>query len=121
YDPAQFDILTEIDLDHDNLATGHYDGLGVSLAGGCRTSGSNRVNIAMNVNSSEGSSVGGSIFEHELTHAMGWQHWWANGSGSTPDWASLAGYWMPWRMFGWTDLDGDGVIEIQDPTPYGIQ
>jgi hypothetical protein len=121
FDPAQFDLLAEIDLDRDNLATGQYGGLGVSLSGGCRPSGPSRVNIGMNVNASEYFRVGGSVFEHELTHAMGWQHWWANGQGSTPDWSSLAGRWMPARMFGWTDLDGDGVIEIMDPTPYGIQ
>jgi hypothetical protein len=23
-------------------------------------------------------------------------------------------------MCGWTDTDGDGVIEILDPTPYGM-
>jgi len=64
-------VLTEIDLDQYNLATGQYGGLGVSLTGGCRTSGSSRVNIAMNVSSIAGSSVGGSIFQHELIHAMG--------------------------------------------------
>jgi hypothetical protein len=121
YDPAQFDVLTEIDLDRDNLATGQYGGLGVSLTGGCRPSGPNWVNIGMNVSSSEFPNVGASVFEHEFIHAMGWQHWWANENGSTPDWTRSGPYWMPVRMFGWVDLDGDGIIEIQDPTPYGIQ
>jgi hypothetical protein len=121
HDPAQFDLLTEVDLDHDNLATGQYDGLGVSLTGGCRSSGATRTNIAMNMSSSADGFIGDSIFGHELIHAMGWQHWWSNGSGSTADWSEFGGIWMPYRMFGWTDLDGDGMIEIQDPTPYGIE
>ncbi len=121
YDLSQFDVLTEIDLDRDNLTTGQYGGLGVSLTGGCRPSGPNRVNIGMNISSSEFPEVGSSIFEHEFIHAMGWQHWWANENGGTPDWTRSGPYWMPVRMFGWVDLDGDGVIEIHDPTPYGIQ
>ncbi len=24
-------------------------------------------------------------------------------------------------LFGWVDADGDGVIEIIDPTPHGMQ
>jgi hypothetical protein len=27
---------------------------------------------------------------------------------------------FPTLMFGWTDSDGDGVVEILDPTPYGM-
>jgi hypothetical protein len=121
YDPAQFDLLTEVDLDRDNLATGQYGGLGVSLTGGCRSSGATRTNIAMNMSSSVDGFIGESIFGHELIHALGWQHWWSNGNGSTADWAEFGGIWMPYRMFGWMDLDGDGIIEIQDSTPYGIQ
>lgn len=123
YDPRQFDVLVEVDLDRDNLATGQYGGLGVSLSGGCMPSGSQSVNIGMNISEAPTPEYlsGTSIFEHELIHAMGWQHWWANGDGGAPDWMEMGGYWMPYLMFGWTDTDGDGIIEIQDPTPYGIQ
>ena len=27
---------------------------------------------------------------------------------------------IPALMLGWVDVDGDGVPEILDPTPYGI-
>jgi hypothetical protein len=27
---------------------------------------------------------------------------------------------MPTLMLGWTDTDGDGLVEILDPEPYGI-
>jgi hypothetical protein len=121
-DPAGFDLLTEIDLDKDNSTTGQYGGLGVSLGDGCRPSGSRRTNIAftvMNRNSLE-HAMAVSVFEHELTHSMGWMHWWPNQAGDGPSWVHSSRGWEPYLMFGWTDVDGDGVVEILDQTPYGL-
>ncbi len=121
-DPADFDLLVEIDLDKDNTSTGQYGGLGVSLGDGCRPLGSRQVNIGFNVrdrNSLE-NAMNVSVFEHELMHGMGWMHWWPNESGDGMSWLNSRAGWEPHLLFGWMDVDGDGVIEIQDPTPYGL-
>jgi hypothetical protein len=121
-DPADFDLLVEIDLDKNNTITSQYEGMGVSLGDGCRPLGIRRTNIAFNVrdlNSLE-NAVPGSIFEHELIHAMGWMHWWPNQSGDSLSWVNSRKGWEPSLLFGWTDVDGDGVIEILDSTPYGL-
>jgi hypothetical protein len=121
-DTADFDILAQIDLDKDNTTTGQYGGQGVSLGDGCRPSGSRGTNIAFNVrdrNSLE-TALSNFVFAHELPHAMGWMHWWPNQVGDGLSWVSSSRGWEPYLMFGWTDVDGDGIIEIQDPTPYGL-
>lgn len=121
-DPADFDLLAEIDLDKDNTTTRQYGGLGVSLGDGCRPSGSRRTNIAFTVmdrNLLE-NAVPRLVFEHELIHSMGWMHWWPNQTGDGLSWAHSSGGWEPTLMFGWVDVDGDGIIEILDPTPYGL-
>jgi hypothetical protein len=121
-DPADFDLLVEIDLDKDNTTTGEYEGVGVSLGDGCRPLGSRGTNIAFNVrdqNSLE-NAMPVSIFEHELIHSMGWMHWWPNQAGDGLSWVHSREGWEPSLLFGWTDVDGDGVIEILDSTPYGL-
>lgn len=121
-DPADFDLLVEIDLDKNNTITGQYEGMGVSLGDGCRPLGVRHTNSAFNVrdqNSLE-NAMSGSIFNHELIHSMGWMHWWPNQSGDSLSWVHSRTGWEPSLLFGWTDVDGDGIIEILDPTPYGL-
>lgn len=121
-DPADFDLLAEIDLDKNNTATSKYGGMGVSFGGGCHPLGSERTNIAFNIrdqNSLE-HALPDFLFEHEFIHSMGWMHWWPNQSGDGLSWVHSGTGWEPSRLFGWTDVDGDGVIEILDPTPYGL-
>lgn len=54
------------------------------------------------------------LYHHEIGHSWGWEHNWDNG-GLTYRGPLIVNP----RLFGWTDTDGDGVPEIQDPTPYG--
>jgi hypothetical protein len=121
-DPADFDLLVEIDLDKENTTTGQYGGLGVSLGDGCRPLGARQVNIGFNVRdlNSLQNAMPVSVFEHEFMHGMGWMHWWPNQSGNGLSWLNSRTGWEPYMLFGWTDVDGDGLIEIQDPTPYGL-
>jgi hypothetical protein len=124
FDPTQFDLLVQIDMDADNVTVGQYGGRGVSFGGGCKPSGANGVNIGMNSNTSgfqPGEGPGGSIFDHEMTHGMGWMHWWPNQYADSASWINTYHFWNPYLFFGWTDTDGDGVIEIYDPSPYGLQ
>lgn len=123
YDTHNFEITTEVDIDASNSVSGVYGGLGVSLNGGCAPGGSGRVNIAMSQTDAATDIldvVGGSIFDHELTHGMGWMHWWPNGNADNRGWLETHEAWMPSLLFGWTDVDGDGFIEINDQTPYGL-
>jgi hypothetical protein len=65
--------------------------------------------------------LGRALFQHELLHLMGWEYHWASGDAegrSEVYWGEMP---LPALLFGWRDTDGDGVIEIQDPTPYGIK
>lgn len=121
-DAAQFDIVAQVDMDADNTTMGQYGGLGISL-GGCNPSGATSVNLGITARDSQMlaiGDIGGSLIEHELTHSMGWLHHWPNGFGSGEDWLRNRDGWEPYLLFGWTDTDGDGVIEIYDQTPYGL-
>lgn len=122
-DPAGFDWLVEIDLDANNSFVGQFGGLGVSLNGGCLPGGAQRVNIAFNASDESLllNSAAGSIFFHEIEHGMGWEHWWPNGMADVTGRIQSYQFWTPMLLFGWTDTDGDGTIEIYDTlTPYGL-
>jgi hypothetical protein len=123
-DPANFDWLVEIELDAENQVAGQYGGVGISLNGACLPGGAQRVNIAYSALDETGltQEAPGNVFAHEMEHGMGWQHWWPNGLANNADQLAKGLFWMPTLLFGWTDTDGDGIIEILDPsTPYGLQ
>ena len=95
----------------------------MTLYGGCLPSGSTRVNLSMTVLSPAdlASALYGSLLVHELSHSLGWQHWWTTGTAGAND-QLIWNYdqsAFPFLFFGWTDVDGDGTIEILDPNPYG--
>jgi hypothetical protein len=60
------------------------------------------------------------IYGHELSHMFGWNHEWPLGFGDSESMFRLGTNAYPYLMFGWTDTDGDGVVEILDETPYGM-
>jgi hypothetical protein len=58
-------------------------------------------------------------YHHETAHHWGWPdtHDWAGSCGGhKPEYAPFI---APPMLFGWEDLDGDGVPEILSQTPYG--
>ncbi len=59
-------------------------------------------------------SISGSVYHHEVVHLWGWP--------ATHDWASCGDHGFNFRvppvLLGWEDVDGDGVPEILDETPY---
>jgi hypothetical protein len=123
FSTRDYDLVAQVDLDSGAAVGARYHGLGFALYGGCLPGGSEQVNLFMTVQTSGDLAAGlyGSLLDHELSHDLGWQHWWPTGSGG-------AGDQMIWKndnscfaslFFGWTDVDGDGTIELFDSTPYG--
>lgn len=55
--------------------------------------------------------LGYAAYHHEIGHVWGWEHEW-----SDPYW-TLDFITHP-DLFGWTDLNGDGVVEINSPNAY---
>lgn len=56
-------------------------------------------------------------YVHELGHLLGWQH----GEGRNwPGFRSHETLPAAAALFGWTDEDGDGIVEACDPTPHGM-
>jgi hypothetical protein len=123
--PADFDLLAEIDLDVNNTVSAAYGGLGAALSGACNPQGDRQVNITFTVtdeNSLTTDILGSTIFGHELTHFFGWSHYWANGTSTNHDLLTKGQFWLPVLLYGWTDTDGDGQVEILDTqTPYGLK
>src|SRR5687767_10372943 len=63
-------------------------------------------------------NVAGAVYHHEVGHHWGWP--------GSHDWAPTCNrrsvdppFIVPATLFGWEDVDGDGVPEILDATPYG--
>jgi hypothetical protein len=121
-DLAQYDFLVEVDLDAELSVAASTGGLGFGGTG-CWEGGSPMVDIYAAVNNRESLLSGfATVFDHELSHSLGWSHWWPNGDAGVA--AQLSTDWynktaLPTRLFGWIDSDGDGLLEILDPTPYG--
>jgi hypothetical protein len=118
-----FDLVAQVDLDSGATLAAKYHGLGFTRYGGCLPGGSAQVNLFMTVQSTGDLDTGlyGSLLVHELSHNLGWQHWWPTGNGGANDqliWNYDNSAFAP-LFFGWTDVDGDGAIELFDSTPYG--
>lgn len=106
-DPLTFDALIVIDLDPANQQGGLVlDRRAVALGWffAAQTG-------FVDVTASQWQSLARAAYHHEVGHLHGWQHHWPSGIShnliTRPE------------LYGWTDLDGDGVVEILDPDPYG--
>jgi hypothetical protein len=123
HDLAQFNLIAEVDMDAESLAVRNHSEAsgGFAFFGWCQPNHPQGANMGFGIKD-RGSMeiVGFTLYEHELMHLMGWMHWWPSGDGSSPAQFN-AGRQLPYLLYGWTDTDGDGTIEIYDPTPYGLQ
>lgn len=132
-DPSQFDLLVQVDLDG-NDSSGMVSNSG---SYGFATSGCGDLPLDVNIwiaiskkdqlfQSSNDPRLQ-STLGHEILHTMGYPigitglHEWACGDGSTIDSTDQCDQnYLPTLMMGWTDTDGDGIVEILDTTPYGL-
>lgn len=116
-DPAQFDLLAEVDLDAKNTYGGAAGGLAIYGCTGRRTQ---QVNLWSNVAAaSDMEYLPKTLLIHELDHLMGWLHDWPCGPKGSP--AESCNQEPPYLLFGWLDTNGDGVPEILAPNPYGTK
>jgi hypothetical protein len=65
----------------------------------------------------EWSSVARAVYHHEVAHYWGWDHGWSSTCGATK--LGFEPFIAAPVLFGWEDVDGDGVPEIIDDRPYG--
>ncbi len=124
-DPSAYDFLMQIDLDANATLEKRYfskileSGGGVALQGCGAATKFGIINIWSTVAVS--SDVEGTLemdFNHELSHLFGMLDNWPFIQAVGSD-GRIMDDWIPYVMFGWTDTDGDGIPEINDPTPYG--
>lgn len=63
--------------------------------------------------------IASTAYHHEVGHVWGWPgtHDWSGSCGTTD--LGFKPFIVAPILFGWEDVDGDGVPEILDATPYG--
>ncbi len=118
-DPARYDLLIEVFLDAKHSVL--QGGAAFVEGDVCNPRGATMISIAFNVENQQElqQTMPIAVFHHEFAHLTGWEHFWHNGDASVA--AQKMRYIIPTLLWGWHDTDGDGIIEIQDPTPYGMR
>jgi hypothetical protein len=76
-DTNQYDLIVEVDLDSTMSVSSQFSGVGFGGTG-CFDTGSPYVNIYFVVTTARDMDFSGTIFDHELSHSLGWMHWWPN-------------------------------------------
>lgn len=118
--PADFNLLAQVDLSRENRSP-ESDSGGLSFYGNAGPQ-AERVTFwtSLSTKADMVNHLALVLFDHELAHCFGWIHEWSVGDGGYVDHVDRSSS-IPALMFGWTDTDGDGVIEILDSTPYGLE
>lgn len=110
-DPMSFDYVVSLDLDLDRR------GAWASIAGdfayigcvGCPPASDGPV---ARLERSGLDRIARTMYHHEIGHLWDWMHEWGGGPVGTRIITNPV-------LLGWTDVDGDGIPEAIDPTPYG--
>lgn len=121
--PHGYDLLFEVDLDpyKRSMSKYHAHAGGMSFGNRCKPGGQEGVNAFMAVaDSADLDFVGEGLYQHELHHLMGWSHSWPSGTELDSVIDIEKSLPLPSLLYGWRDIDGDGVVEILDPDPYGM-
>jgi hypothetical protein len=131
-DPSAFQWVTQVDLDSAStfrlssgtMATTSF-GYAFSNCPATRSTVNIQVTIdARNQLSGPDNRLADTLLSHEVFHLFGYpaSHLWPciNSRSQTDRADECVNTNIPALMLGWVDVDGDGVPEILDPTPYGI-
>ncbi len=137
-DPAPYDLLAQVDLDRNSTAMNWsqqtYGNASFGTAMPNTVGPRERMNIWVSIDdprwltqAGDDNRLIGTLLTHEVLHDMGYggtrdMHEWPAGDAATVDATDMAafGNW-PAYLLGWTDTDGDGVVEILDAKPYGLK
>ena len=109
--PASYQFIVSINLDPARSEGGFAGAAGFVYMG-------NFGRWSRPLTAAEWVNVANAVYHHEVAHHWGWpgSHDWApqcNGQ------SVYRPFIVPPILFGWEDVDGDGVPEILDATPYG--
>lgn len=108
-----FDILMLMDLDVENPSGGWADYKNRLLEMGWFYGNQPEPVYELNEETIEG--IAFACYHHEIGHIWGWEHEWSDPYDDT-------GFFITYPiLFGWEDMDDDGVPEILDENPYGIE
>ncbi|MGB7540315.1 MAG: hypothetical protein WBM17_17365 [Anaerolineales bacterium] len=131
-DPSTFQWVTQVDLDTAStfrLSSGTMATTSFGYAfSGCPATRST-VNIQVTIDSRNqlagpDNRLADTLLSHEVFHLFGYpaSHLWPciSNVSQTDRGDECVNTNIPALMLGWVDVDGDGVPEILDPTPYGI-
>lgn len=129
-DPADYDLLVQIDLDADDTlrkinAANNFDTNGFEI-GACKSGGLSiwlGLDTVDQVLDTDTENTMERLLSHELLHTFGYpaDHSWPAGDGSQADATDQSDIFnWPTLMLGWIDTDGNGIPEIIDPAPYGL-
>ncbi len=131
-DPSAFQWIAQVDLDSASTfrkaSSSNPDATSFGYAfSGCPATRST-INIQVTISSKEyltgiDNHLADTLLSHEVFHLFGYPatHSWPCTDGPQIDAADDCGDAnIPALMLGWVDVDGDGVPEILDSTPYGI-
>jgi hypothetical protein len=137
-DPAPFDLLAQVDLDRGSTAMNwsqqKYGTASFGTAMPNAVGPRERMNIWVSIDDPRWLTQAGDenrlvsvLLTHEVLHDMGYggtrdMHEWPGGDAASVDATDMAAFsnW-PAYLLGWTDTDGDGVVEILDAKPYGLK
>lgn len=104
-----YDIVAFIDLDTSSKSGGFAVPEGKYLKIGWFYD----ANVPTTITEERMKGVANAVYHHETGHLWGWEHEWSD--------ADTVNYFITeTALFGWTDVDGDGIIEILDSNPYGL-
>ncbi len=114
YEKEDYDILVSLDLDAQNpVPSGVHDGFSNGrdfVYMGYYFATDLPAEVA-DLRRGRAGFLAQNVYDHHIGHIFGWEHSWTPQEGgffiTQPD------------LYGWTDVDGDGIREIEDPTPYG--
>ena len=109
-----FDVFVSLDLDATTLAGG-FAVLPNWVYMGCYFSSCGAA--TKDFDAAEIQSLAAAVYDHEIGHLWGWEHEWT--TCPFPLGGICDGFITAPQLFGWTDVDGDGVPEVLDATPYG--